>query len=46
MFGFILGRLTQGCSSDDPSWCLISAGFSVGSEEVVSGGWLVSAGCE
>ena len=40
MFGFIFSRLTQGCSSDDASWGLISVCFSVESEEVVSGNGL------
>ena len=43
---FYLFGLMWGCSSDDASWCFISVGFSVGSEEVVSGGWFVSAVCE
>ena len=40
MFGFIFSRFTQGCSSDDASWGLISVCFSVESEEVVSGNGL------
>ena len=44
MFGFIFLELMLGYSSDDGYWCFISVGFSVGSEEVASGGWFVSNG--
>ena len=46
MFGFIFLGFTWGCSSDDVSWGFISVGFSVGSEEVVSGEWFICAGCK
>ena len=46
MFGFTFLGLTRGGFSDDASWCFISVGFSVRSEEVVSGGWFLSAVCE
>ena len=46
MFGFTFLGLTRGGCSDDASWYFISVGFSVGSEEVVSDGWFVSASCE
>ena len=36
----------RGCSSDDAYWCFISVGFSLGSEEVASGGWFVSISCK
>ena len=46
MFGFTFLGLTRGGFSDDASWCFISVGFSVGSEEVVSDGWFVPASAE
>ena len=46
MFGLIFLGFTWWCSSDDVAWCFTSVGFSVGSEEVVSGEWFICAGCK
>ena len=46
MFGLIFLGFTWWCSSDDVAWCVTSVGFSVGSEEVVSGEWFICAGCK